>query len=112
MCPFHALSDRSINRDPTNADCSIGVAAGSVYIDEYFQREVEKRLDLARCGGHNLQLGQDIAHDLTKTTFQHVKTSFGTAMQTEEIKFRIKGMPKDYSHAEAKIENGRIVFTQ
>jgi hypothetical protein len=86
---------------------------GSVHIDECFQREVEKRLELARRDNHSLQLGHYIAHDLTRTAFQHVKANFGTGIQTDEdIEFRIKSVPKDYSYAEAKIENGNIVFTQ
>jgi hypothetical protein len=100
--------------DDLTGPLSLGEAIGSVRIDEAFQEEVERRLKLIHFGDEGGP-HRYAAHDMTKTHFQPIKIKFGTEMQEksgENITLRVPGVRRDYNDAEAKISNGRMIFTK
>lgn len=95
---------------------SIGKALGSARIDEAFQKEVERRLELIR---PDIKDRYDLspyyaAYDMTKSDFEKHKVEFGRTIQARvgDIRIRVPGLPKDFNHTEAKISNGRMTFTE
>jgi hypothetical protein len=92
-----------------------GQAIGSVLIDEGFQKEVEERLNLIdlkiknQCG-----LSKYAAQDMTKNSFEWFKVKFREKIQTllNEISIRVPGLRQDFNHANAKISQGRMIFTE
>jgi len=51
---------------------------------------------------------------MTKMGFQKIKQKFGTkeVKLLEEFKFPVPGLPNDYTHDEARIRSGRMIFTR
>ncbi|KAH0542983.1 hypothetical protein FGG08_002671 [Glutinoglossum americanum] len=90
-----------------------GKAIGSVEIDQAFEAEVERRLNFIRSEGEPRQSLEFAARKMAKTRFQPIKTTFGEGRgNLDVIRIQVPGLPKDFRHVEADIENGRMIFTQ
>jgi len=93
---------------------SLHQAIGSVQIDEAFQREVEERLKLIPREGGIPHIPKYAANEMAKMSFQDIKRNFGTSevRSLKEFKFVVPGLPSNFTNTEAKIEKGRMIFTQ
>jgi hypothetical protein len=91
----------------------IGRPIGSVQINDAFQEEVEKRLNLIN-SEIKAGLSKYAAQDMTKKKFETLKIEFGKREQKllKEVKIRVPGLVPDFKHANAKISQGRMIFTQ
>ena len=89
----------------------VGEAVGSVGIDEAFEREVNRRLELIRNDAVP-SLPEYAAHEMTKGHFQGIKSAFGSSLGDLDAMLRVPGLPQDFNHEGAKIANGRMIFTQ
>ena len=51
---------------------------------------------------------------MTKMGFQKIKQKFGTkeTKLLNEFKFPVPGLPNDYTHDEARIRSGRMIFAR
>ena len=101
--------------DDLTGPLSLGELIGSVRIDEAFRAEVAKRLSLVHDDDEDVRVSKYAAHDMAKTRFQSIKTNFGTEMQEKaggDIILRVPDLPRDFNHAEAKISNGKMIFTK
>ena len=114
MVGFHISFFATVPDDLTRS-LSLGEAIGSVWIDEAFQAEVERRLRLVdREDKEDSGISKYTAHDMAKNHFQSIKTRFGTPIQEllDEIIVHVPGLRKDFYHMEAKISHGSMIFTK
>ena len=89
-------------------------AIGSIQIDEAFQREVKKRLELIRGKDGVPHILRYAAGEMTRGEFQHIKSSFGApkVSRVRQYKLAVPGLPSEFSNLDAKIEDGRMIFTR
>jgi hypothetical protein len=88
-------------------------AIGSVQIDQAFQQEANRRLDLICREDGIPHIPEYAADEMAKGEFQDIKRKFGTReVSLPEYKFAVSSLPKNFSNAEAKIEDGMMIFTR
>ncbi|KAI9760223.1 MAG: hypothetical protein M1840_002585 [Geoglossum simile] len=89
-----------------------GEAIGSIEIDEAFEKEVNRRLELIR-SLLAFPLPEYAAQQMTKGPFQDIKSVFGSPLGGDlDSNLRVPGLPQDFDHEGAKIKGGRMIFTQ
>jgi len=90
----------------------IGESIGSVRIDEAFQEEVERRLELIRSKiSDHSALSKRAPREMVRK-FEAFKQVFGEErLVAEEYYFRVPGLPEGFDDEDAKISGGRMVFT-
>jgi hypothetical protein len=92
-----------------------GEPFGSAQIDEAFEKEVECRLKSIDTETRNHSgLSNYAANDMAKNSFQPFKIMFGESIFTKvkDIGIRVPTLRRDFNHAEAKISDGRMRFTE
>lgn len=95
-------------------DCVDGRAIGSVQIDEAFKREVKRRLEFTYQDedGPDPSKTRLVAEEMATAHFQGIKRSFGTPVGTlPEVALLVRDLNRSYSNADAKIRDGRMVFS-
>jgi hypothetical protein len=87
-------------------------AIGSTQIDRTFRQEVERRLGLIAWHDGHFDIHQP-SREIT-TSFEIIKIKFGQALASPSLKFmfHVSGLPRGFTHADARIENGNMIFTQ
>jgi hypothetical protein len=88
------------------------IPVGSVQIDNAFRELVEKRLrHIPRKDGIP-HIPNDALNKMTKD-FQYFKERFGTneVNYLKEFKVAVPVLPKDFNNENAKIKDGRMIFS-
>jgi hypothetical protein len=98
--------------DYLTGPCPPPHAIGSIQIDEAFQQEVEKRLNLIPRDVGIPCILKCAAEDIVKGIFQDIKEEFGTSKikLLKEFSFHVPGLPNDFTDTKAMIEKGRMIF--
>ena len=89
----------------------VGVAIGSVQIDQAFQDIVEERLKIISRQDPNLTFPRGTMDHIVKNLFQTAKLKLGSEGETPVYRFEITGL-SGLTFPECMIENGRMVFTR
>ncbi|OCL09960.1 hypothetical protein AOQ84DRAFT_402945 [Glonium stellatum] len=96
-------------------DCVEGAAIGSVQIDESFEKEATERLEFTSYDENGIDASKirSTAEYMAKTHFQSIKMNFGKddVETLPEIALRVPGLRQSYSNPDARIREGRMIFS-